>query len=332
MEATGRTIRRLGVPPARVVRSALALAAWAMAVLAITPSGATPLTQSLTALVPFATAPFPYDGLVPGTGTPFLDIVRGGRRGHTAPRGGVYWEDETYADDRGLVFIPAGFDPTRPAILVSFFHGNQATLESDVLRRQNVAGQLQASGLNAVLVAPQFAIDALDSSAGRFWQPGAFAAWLAEASDHLADLLGNRALAIDFDRMPVVLVAYSGGYLPAAYSLAVGGADGRLCGVILLDAVYGEVSLFADWIARKRSAFLFSAYSASAASGNAALIELLAARGIPTTRGSARDPIAPGGTAFLGVAAGHEDFLTRAWRPNPLQALFAGIAAGQSCG
>ncbi|MCW5716501.1 MAG: hypothetical protein KIS68_01600 [Bauldia sp.] len=295
-------------------------------------AAAAPLSQSLIALVPFATAPFPYDGIVPETGEPFLDVVRGGRRGHTAPRGGVYWEDETYADSRGLVFIPAGFDPARPAVVVAFFHGNNATLESDVLRRQNVAGQLQGSGLNAVLVAPQFAIDALDSSAGRFWQPGAFAAWLAEASDHLAVLLGNRALAAGFDRLPVVLVAYSGGYLPAAYALTGGGADGRLCGAILLDAVYGEVSLFADWIARKRSAFFFSAYSASAAAGNVALIEMLAARGIPTTRGNARDPIVPGGTAFLGVSASHEDFLTRAWRPNPLQALFAGIATGRSCG
>jgi hypothetical protein len=293
---------------------------------------AAPLAQSRTALVPFATAPFPYDGIVPETGAPFLDVVRGGRRGHTAPRGGVYWEDETYADNRGLVFIPAGFDPTRPAVLVAFFHGNNATLENDVLGRQNVAGQLQASGLNAVLVAPQFAVDALDSSAGRFWQPGAFAAWLAEASDHLAEVLGNRTLAAGFDRLPVVLVAYSGGYLPAAYSLAVGGAEGRLCGAILLDAVYGEVSLFADWIARTRSAFFFSAYSASAAEGNAELVAMLAARGIPSTRGNARDPIAPGGTTFLGVSAGHEDFLTRAWRPNPLQALFSGIAAGQSCG
>lgn len=316
----------------RVAGMSVRILAILIAALLVPQATAAPLAQSRTALVPFATAPFPYDGIVPETGEPFLDVVRGGRRGHTAPRGGVYWADETYADNRGLVFIPAGFDPTRPAVLVAFFHGNEATLESDVLRRQNVAGQLQASGLNAVLVAPQFAIDALDSSAGRFWQPGAFSAWLAEASDHLADLLGNRALATGFDRLPVVLVAYSGGYLPAAYSLTVGGADGRLCGAILLDAVYGEVSLFADWIARKRSAFFFSAYSASAAEGNASLIAMLAARGLPATRGNARDPVAPAGTAFLGVSASHQDFLTRAWRPNPLQWLFSEIAAGPGCG
>jgi hypothetical protein len=302
------------------------------AIVATAAADAAPLPRSLTALVPFATAPFPYDGLIPETGEPFLDVVRGGRRGHTAPRGGVYWEDETYADNRGLVFIPAGFDPTRPAVIVAFFHGNEATLESDVLRRQNVTAQLQASGLNAVLVAPQFAIDALDSSAGRFWQPGAFGDWLMEAGDQFAALLGDPALASGFDRLPVVLVAYSGGYLPAAYSLAVGGASARLCGVILLDAIYDEVPMFADWIARKGGAFFFSAYTASAAEGNAALASMLAERGVPTQRGSGRSALAPGSTAFLGVSAEHEDFLTRAWRANPLQWLFGEIAAERSCG
>lgn len=54
-------------------------------------------------LVPFATAPFPYDGAIPDKGVPFLDVRAGERRGHTSPRGGVYWEDATYADSRVLL-------------------------------------------------------------------------------------------------------------------------------------------------------------------------------------------------------------------------------------
>src|SRR6185312_9416381 len=49
-------------------------------------------------------------------------------------------------------------------------------------------GQLGHSGLNAVLVAPQLAVDAPDSSAGRFWSPGGFAAFLSEAQTKLGDL------------------------------------------------------------------------------------------------------------------------------------------------
>src|SRR5581483_10864836 len=174
------------------------------------------------AMIAFAAAPFPYDGMIPGDAdrddAPFLDAKDGDRRGHTSPRGGVYWEDPTYSDRRSLLYIPPGFDLKRPAAIVVFFHGNQAMLERDVVDRQQVPRQLAQSNLNAVLVAPQFAVDALDSSAGGFWQDGAFLRYLREAALHLAELQGHGASRNDFAKLPVILVAYSGGYLPAAYS------------------------------------------------------------------------------------------------------------------
>src|SRR5580704_4980087 len=48
-------------------------------------------------LVEFDSSPFPYDGEIPENGKPFLDVVSGDRRGHTSPRGGVYWEDMAYS-------------------------------------------------------------------------------------------------------------------------------------------------------------------------------------------------------------------------------------------
>ena len=113
---------------------------------------------------------------------------------------------------------PQSFDPARPGVIIVFFHGNMATLSRDVVARQQIVRQLTDSGLNAVLVAPQLAVDALDSSAGRFWAPGGFAAFLGEAQTKLGELYPNARGA--FRRMPVVIVAYSGGYLPAVYSLA----------------------------------------------------------------------------------------------------------------
>jgi hypothetical protein len=185
-------------------------------------AAAAPIAEGVMALIPFDHSPFPYDGIVPETGLPFLDVAAGGRRGHASPRGGVYWEAETYSDRRSLILIPDGFDPARAATIVVFFHGNEATLERDVMGRQEVPAQLARSGLNAVLVAPQFAFNALDSSAGRFWQPRAFADYMAEAGDRLAELYGDPSLGGRFDRMPVVLIAYSGGYLAAASAISVG--------------------------------------------------------------------------------------------------------------
>ena len=130
-----------------------------------------PLSSSKIALVPFENSPFPYRGQIPEKNKPFIDVIEDGRLGHTSPRGGIYWEDQTYSDRRALLYIPRGFDPRRPALIVVFFHGNEATLTRDVRNRQEVPRQLAESGLNAVLVAPQFAVNALDSSAGRFWEP-----------------------------------------------------------------------------------------------------------------------------------------------------------------
>ena len=119
-----------------------------------------------------------------------------------------------------LIAVARGFDIRKPALIVVFFHGNGATLSRDVLDRQQVAAQLGASNLNAVLVAPQFAVDAADSSAGRFWQRGVFKKFVDEATRKLALQYHDRRVESAFKPSKVVLVAYSGGYLPASWSLA----------------------------------------------------------------------------------------------------------------
>lgn len=285
------------------------------------------------ALVPFDTAPFPYRGIVPGDEThddaPFLDAKDGDRRGHTTPRGGIYWEDEAYSDRRSLLYIPSGFDRRGKAAIVVFLHGNLATLSRDVIQRQQVPQQLAASNLNAVLVAPQLASDALDSSAGGFWQPAAFARYLREADAKLAKLAGDGMTAKDFARMPVILVAYSGGYLPAAWSLEVGEANRRIAGVVLLDAVYGETEKFAGWIEDHQSAaFFFSAFSVSSAEENGHLQDQLMQQGMDFAL-DLPPCLEAGDIVFLqtGTDVVHNDFVTQAWTADPLRALFNRIRA-----
>jgi hypothetical protein len=283
-------------------------------------------------LVAFDNAPFPYSGAVPSDGDgddlPFLDARDGSRRGHTSARGGIYWENETYSDRRSLLYIPQGFDIRKPAAIVVYFHGNRALLARDVVDRQQVPRQLAESGLNAVLVAPQFARDALDSSAGGFWRPGAFARFLREAADRLAELQGDHASRSAFAKLPVILVAYSGGYLPAAWSLQVGGVGPRLRGVVLLDALYGNADDFADWLSDHRSsAFFFSAFSTSSADGNGALQDILLKQGLDFTSGPPRC-LHAGDVVFLdtGGRAAHGDYVSQAWTDDPLKWLFDRIA------
>jgi hypothetical protein len=292
------------------------------------PARLAPLASGRSTIVPFSNSPFPYEGMIPKKETPFLDVSEGGRRGHTSVRAGVYWEDETYSDRSVLLAFPKGFDLRRPAVMVVFLHGNNALLARDVVARQQVVDQVEASGLNAVLVAPQFAHDAQDSSAGNFWRPDFFARFLKEAAARLARFYGAPASAAEFERMPVVLVAYSGGYNPAAYALAVGGAGRRVHGVVLLDALYGEEDKFIDWIGEaRRSAFFLSAYSLSSADGNGDVeVELKAGHFV--VHDAAPNRLTPGTVTFIAAtdpAIVHDDFMTTAWVPQPLAWVLARI-------
>ena len=278
-----------------------------------------------TKIVPFQASPFPYEGLIPDSGKPFLDTLQGEQRGHTSPRGGIYVENPTYSDPSVLLAVPPRFTPGPTAAIVIYLHGNLARLQRDVVQRQGVVRQLVASRLNAVLVAPQFALDALDSSAGHFWDDGGFKHFLDEAADKLATMSGSAESV--FAEMPVVLVAYSGGYNPAASILKRGGATDRVRGVILLDALYDYGEIFADWIVRSNGrTFFFSAYSTSSAPGNKALETELRTRGIAFTEGLP-PRITPGTVAFQPAGAVvHDDFVTHAWTADPLRVVLSRIA------
>jgi hypothetical protein len=304
----------------------LQLAAIVLALLAAPALAQSPMSATKTQLVPFDASPFPYRGIIPDKNIPFMDVVNGERHGHTSPRGGVYWEDLTYSDRRVLLSIPRGFDARRPAVIVVFLHGNQATLTRDVRDRQQVPRQVAESGLNAVLVAPQFALDAADSSSGTFWQPGVFARFVNEAVEKLTRLHGDPRARAAFEQAPIVIAAYSGGYNPAAYALAVGGVGERVRGVILLDALFAEYDKFADWIAHRPQAFLFSAYSKAARSEHAELQKLLTERKVTFGIGvPAR--LAPGSVSlvYTGDAVQHNDFVTQAWTKDPLRVALAKV-------
>ena len=219
--------------------------------------------------------------MMPTSGRPFLNAGAEGHRGHISVRGQVLWESETFSDDRVLLHITPGFDPGRPAVIVVFFHGHGANLAEDVFDRQQVPQQITAAGANAVLVAPQFAVNAADSSAGKFWEPNGFKRFLDEAVVKLARMYGDQRTAFTFARMPIVIVAYRGGFAPTLSVLDRGGVKSRVRGLVLLDALYGGIGKFADWIAGNRSTFFVSSYTPHTARRNADLEQLLRKRSVP---------------------------------------------------
>jgi hypothetical protein len=279
-------------------------------------------------LVSMKSSAFPYYGNNPASDEPFLDITKGDRRGHRSYSGRVYWQDETYNDSRVLMHIPESFDLRKPGVIVVFFHGNGATLARDVRDRQMVPQQISDSGVNAVLLAPQMAVDAADSSAGKFWQPGGFKRFLAESADNLARLYGDPGAAKAFANMPIVIVGYSGGFLPTAWSLEVGGISDRVRGVILLDAIYGELDKFASWVENHRSGFFVSSYTHYTARRSHELMQTLRDKGIGVSE-NMDGTLRPGSVVFVETPEGitHRDYVTQAWTKNPIEEVLVKMAA-----
>lgn len=294
------------------------------------PPGRAPMTASRRAeLVAIGVSAFPLKNnlLVPGTTEPFFQTDEGNRF-HLAPRGGKLYEHPTYDDPRSLLVLPP--PASKPQALVVFFHGNLATLERDVVGRQRVVAQFERSGLNAALVAPQLAVNALDSSPGRFYEQGFLDDYLAAAGTALAERSQGRFTAAEVDALPVILVAYSGGYLATAYSLpAQSHTKRRILGVVLLDALFGEEPKFADWLKEFRAkAFFVSAYSASSAALNGKLADELGRSGVTVLR-TLPGRLKPGDVVLqAALTAVHNDFVTAAWTRDPLAAVLRRIDLG----
>ena len=292
------------------------------------PYGRSAAREDQTTLVSLKSSAFPYLGNNPRTDEPFLNVSKDGRRGHRSYGGRVYWQDETYNDNRVLMHVPENFDIRKPGVIVVFFHGNGATLERDVRDRQLVPQQISESGANAVLLAPQLAVDAADSSAGKFWQPGGLKRFIAESSDHLAQLYGDPRAAKAFENMPVVLVGYSGGFVPTAWSLEVGGLGNRVRGVFLLDAVYGELDKFASWIENNRSGFFVSSYTHYTKRHDRELMQMLKEKRIAISE-DMNAPLRPGSVVFVETPKGvtHRDYVTHAWTGEPVKEVLMKMAA-----
>ena len=118
------------------------------------------------------------------------------------------------------------------------------------------------------------------------------------SATHLARLYGDPKSAQAFANMPIVIVGYSGGFLPTAWSLEVGGISNRVRGVFLLDAVYGELDKFASWIENNRSGFFVSSYTRYTKRHDRELMAMLREKGITFTE-DMDGPLRPGSVVFV---------------------------------
>ena len=159
----------------------------------------------------------------------------------------------------------------------------------------------------------------LISSAGKFWEPNGFKRFLEEAAVKLGQMYGDPRSAFTFARMPIVIVAYSGGFGPTLSVLDRGGVRSRVRGLVLLDALYRGIDKFADWITCNRSTFFVSSYTPHTARHNTHLQRLLRERSVAYSS-ELRSSHLQGMVTFLPAGdISHRDFVNHAWADNPIK-------------
>lgn len=163
--------------------------------------------------------------------------------------------------------MPKGFDPSKPAIMVPYFHGHDGGI-NDALTRQKLAELAAKSGKNICFVIPQMGSksDVADAYKDPKTAPAVAAKFLDESADALAKMYVHNHPGADaaktakaFHDMPVVTMTYSGGYQAAWSTLTLP----KVKGAIVLDSMYSSAKPFVDFARRDDAPFVAVTYGDS---------------------------------------------------------------------
>lgn len=160
-------------------------------------------------------------------------------------------------DDTVIVFVPERFRyaADEGVSTLVHFHGHNTSAERSIVAHA-LREQLVESRQNAVLIVPQLALFAADSSCGRLATPGGLARLvggsLTSAARFGRTTLGDSRFGEEAVLGRVCLSAHSGGFHAAACSLRDGGVE--VSETYLFDALYAEREAFRDWALARRGA------------------------------------------------------------------------------
>lgn len=162
-----------------------------------------------------------------------------------------------YRDGTVIVFIPWHHRVGRDGAVsvICHFHGHNSTAERAIVAHQ-LKEQLDDSRQNAILVVPQLAVNAADSSCGKLDAQGGLSRLLASvlaaiSAKEVSSIASHAAIPAGATVSHVCLSAHSGGYHAAACCLKLGGVSVRE--VFLFDALYADSDVFKDWVVAGKS-------------------------------------------------------------------------------
>ncbi len=190
---------------------------------------------------------------------------------------------------QALVYVPSGFDASRPWSLVLYFRGISNTIEN-ANKANKLSLQFEYVNPQAILVMPELLLNSKSTSPGAFAIKGAASKFTDEVVSRLL-MMKRTGESGSFDLKEsrpaqTIVFAHSGGYNAAA-SLIIGD-DLLIQQCLLLDALYGFEVIFAGFVrdvaAKKRRRF-FSMWTpmSGTPAHNQSLLALLKASKPPIT-------------------------------------------------
>jgi hypothetical protein len=225
----------------------LAQVAWSAPLLEFTEK-----PYGLIAWADFENAPYPHESRAEG---------RRSRSGNISP--------EHYQDSTVVMVVPEDFEPRQTVDLIVHIHGhgNNARAANDQFL---LGDQVDAAGVNAILVIPQGPHMVSDSMFGKLDEPGGFEALVREVLESLqsSGVTTSRRLG------RIVLMGHSGGYYTCGQVLKNGDLVDHVAEIYLWDATYAQIQHFAAY-AQRPDVRIVSIFTGHLAEDNVDLLAML---------------------------------------------------------
>lgn len=167
---------------------------------------------------------------------------------HPSRANGNYYQGQfydartSYSEQRVGIYIPAHFDRKKPFYFMVYLHGWNNSI-SNVLFTEKLIDQIELSKKNVMLIIPELAKNAQDSSGGNLDDENGLALMMQDVKQKLTQLLGYPKPFLNTGR--VILTAHSGGYNPMANCLMHGGQP--VSHAWLFDGLYWHRDRFLLW-------------------------------------------------------------------------------------
>lgn len=160
-----------------------------------------------------------------------------------------------------LVHIPPGYDASKPLDLIVYYRGFNSCVSvlagseparcregGPMHKYSDLAGKLNRSGANAILVMPELRVEQSTGEAGQLGQQDGLRRLLEDLlQGPLGERLGGSRSASDVRRL--ILCSHSGGYTATAAAIDRGGMN-NIDSVCLFDSFYGNAPTFTRFAQR----------------------------------------------------------------------------------